>query len=193
MTLLFDIDGVINKSPYFTIQYEKDFGVPITDFDSFFQTEFNPTLVGKKKIENLIPPYFDKWKWRGTTEEFINYWFRYDVLIDMELIHLIQHYRALGIRVGIASQQEERRKGYLLNESHLSENFDVFYFSCDVGYYKTQPEFYNYIRKEELGKIYFWDDTQEVVDVANQNGIMGYHYTTTEKLNAQLKEIIHLE
>lgn len=73
MLLLFDIDGVLNQADYFTIPYSEDFGVEISVFEEFFNSKFNDILIGKSKIEEVLPSYFESWKWKRTVDEFLNY------------------------------------------------------------------------------------------------------------------------
>jgi putative hydrolase of the HAD superfamily len=190
MLLLFDIDGVLNQSDYFTVQYEKDVGVKREVFDRFFKDELPDLLIGKERIEDVLTIYFETWEWKGTTDEFLEYWFEHDVKFDRELLKIIQELKEKGIKIGIASQQEFRRKKYLLNHNNLSEIIDFSYFSCDLGYLKTEPEFYQYILSQHHEKIYFWDDTQENVDIANLAGIHSYLYDTIDKFKIQLVEIL---
>lgn len=193
MLLLFDIDGVLNRADYFTVQYEKEFGIKAEVFDNFFIDELPDLLVGKSKLEEIIPRYFESWKWKGNIDEFINYWFRNDVNIDLELIEIISELKRKNIKLGIASQQEFRRKDYLLNQTSLKDKFDLNYFSCDLGYLKTNSAFYEKIVSENQEEIYFWDDSIENIEVANQNGINGILYTDTKEFKIQLNEILKID
>lgn len=190
MLLLFDIDGVLNQSDYFTIQYQQDFGVGVDLFDPFFRVELPDLLRGKVKIEDVLPRYFETWNWKGTTEEFLNYWFQNDVKICLELIAKIDELKSNNIKLGIASQQEFRRKDYLLNKTILKDKFDHNYFSCDLGFLKNEPEFYKKIINENQGEVYFWDDSIENFNLANQQGIKAFHYTTIKEFKIQLEEIL---
>lgn len=193
MLLLFDIDGVLNRADYFTVQYEKEFGIKAEVFDNFFINELSDILIGKSKLEEILPRYFESWKWKGNIEEFLNYWFRNDVNIDLELLEIINELKGKNVKLGIASQQEFRRKDYLLNHTSLKDKFDLNYFSCDIGYLKTAPEFYQKIINENQEEIYFWDDTIENIEVAHQNGINGILYTDINEFKIQLNEILKID
>jgi FMN phosphatase YigB (HAD superfamily) len=190
MLFLFDIDGVVNKSPYFTENYVSEFGTETRLFDDFFQKDFLPTLSNKSDLLEILPKHFVKWKWERNAEEFLEYWFKHDVKIDMELILLIRHYRRLGHKVGIASQQEKYRKIYLLNSCGLADEFDSFYFSCDLGCLKSSNFFYYTIIQNEKQPIYFWDDTPEVIEKANHCGFQAFLYLDNQKLKQQIDDII---
>ena len=120
----------------------------------------------------------------------MDYWFQNDVKFDVELILLIRHYRRLGIRVGLASQQEKYRMNYLLNTARLADEFDCFYFSCELGFLKSDSNFYYSISKLEQEVIYFLDDTSSVVDLANDCGWTAFLYHDNLVLKEQIDRIL---
>lgn len=190
MLLLFDIDGVVNKADYFTEAYQNDFGVSKHVFDDFFQNHFPVTLSNEKDLATILPAFFQNWQWKKSSAEFMDYWFQNDVKLDVELILLIRHYRRLGIRVGLASQQEKYRMNYLLNKAGLADEFDCFYFSCELGYLKSDSNFYRTISKLEQEAIYCWDDTSSVVDLANDCGWTAFLYHDNLVLKEQIDRIL---
>jgi len=190
---LFDIDGVLNKSEYFTIQFERDFEINSELFSHFFNTEFEEILRGKVRIEEILPKYFEEWDWQKSVDEFLAYWFANDIRIDEELVCIIEAIQADNHKIGIASHQEFRRKNYLLQNKGLNEIFDINFFSCDSGFLKTENEFYLNIKKEFDGEIYFWDDTLEVVNVANRNGLKAFHYINNLQFKNQISAILNSE
>ena len=190
MLFLFDIDGVLNKSPYFTEKYTQEFGLEMSVFDDFFQSEFPSSLTNNIDLLSILPKHFTKWKWNKSSEEFLNYWFRNVVKIDHELLLMIRHYKRMGIKMGLASQQEKYRKEYLLNKEGLCNEFDCFYFSCDLGYLKSEENFYKAILEIESTPIFFWDDTPVVIEKANQCGFYAYLYKDNQNLKRQMEEIL---
>jgi putative hydrolase of the HAD superfamily len=190
MLFLFDVDGVLNKSPYFTEKYAEEFQIDICVFDDFFQNDFLPTLTDNSDLLKILPKHFVKWKWDKSSAEFLAYWFQNDVKIDNELLLIIRHYRSLGIKIGIASQQEKYRKDYLLSLEGLGEEFDCFYFSCDLGYLKSDRKFYETVLEYESSPIFFWDDTPALVEKANQCGFQAYLYHDNQKLKQQIDDIL---
>lgn len=190
MLFLFDIDGVLNKSDYFTKKYTLDYGVSEDVFIDFFQNEFHTTLTNQSDLLSVLPKYFAEWKWDKSAENFLAYWFQNDVKIDHELLLLIRHYRRMGIKIGLASQQEKYRKKYLLKNEGLEDEFDCFYFSCDLGYLKSESKFYETILRRESFPIFFWDDTPEIVKKAKQIGVQAYLYRDNEQLKREIENII---
>lgn len=190
MVFLFDIDGVLNKSDYFTTSYSKDFGIDPQIFSQFFESEFPYTLTNDKDLSEILPTFLKIWKWEKSVDEFLDYWFRNDVKLDRELLLLIRHYRLLGYRVGIVSQQERCRKEYLLHNQGLRNEFDCFYFSCDLGYLKSEANFYKAISEKESNPIYLWDDTPAVIEKAAHHNFRAYLYHDNQKLKQEIEVII---
>lgn len=112
--------------------------------------------------------------------------------LNKELIAFIRELKQKGIKIGIASQQEYRRKQYLLAQPELNNLFDVHFFSCDIAYLKTQSAFYQYIVENHTEKIYFWDDTIENVQIAHQSGIHSYLYTDLDRFKIELNNILQI-
>lgn len=177
--LLLDIDGVINKSDYFSKSYEEDFGVPRETIRPFFKTDFMPCLTGDADLKKQLEPYLPTWKWTETVEAFIDYWFTHDVNLDKTLIEFIQTLRAKGYFCALASQQEQYRKTHLWETKNLKDKFDHFYCSSDLGFLKKDTLFFDAIIADLKDKsiidssnqIIFWDDTQRCVETALESGI----------------------
>lgn len=172
--LLFDIDGVLNKSDYFSISYEKEFGVPLEEIKPFFKTDFIPCSTGDADLKAILPPYLKKWKWMDSVDEFLDYWFTSDVKIDAELISFVQVLRTKGYYCAIASQQEHYKKTHLWETKGLKDDFDHFYCSSDIGFLKKDTRFFqaviNNLEEKELitspKDIVFWDDTPNCIETA---------------------------
>ena len=145
MVFLFDVDGVINKSEYFTAQYVKDFGVDISVFRNFFRNDFSQCLIGQKDVRDVIKLYFQQRKWEKTADDFLQYWFEKDVKLDLQLLDYLQEIKKQGYYCGLASQQESHRKKHLWETKQLSLFFEDFYCSCDLNLLKSDPDFFKVI------------------------------------------------
>lgn len=139
--LLFDIDGVINKSPYFSRPYCVEFGVEQSLITAFFINDFIPCLTGEANLKEKLKPYLPQWKWTKSVEAFLDYWFAHDVKLDEELIQFIQNLRKKGHYCALASQQEQYRKTHLWETKRLKDKFDHFYCSSDLGFLKKDTRF----------------------------------------------------
>lgn len=190
MVFLFDVDGVINKSAYFSVQYVKEYDVDRSVFRDFFQIDFAQCLKGEKDIKEVIPSYFQQWKWEKTADDFMQYWFEKDVSLDAQLLNYVQKLRQAGYHCALASQQEQHRKQHLWETKELQSIFDHFYCTCDAGVLKSDPMFFEItIQKlkekkliEEPSEVVFWDDSEKIVEVAQTTGMTAKLYRKNEDI-----------
>ena len=190
MIFLFDVDGVINKSEYFTFQYIRDFGVDISTFRDFFQNDFTQCLKGEKDVRDVIQPYFKRWKWEKSPDDFLQYWFENDVKLDSQLLDYVKKLRQEGCYCALASQQESHRKSYLWESKQLSLIFDDFYCTCDLKVLKSDPAFFEIIINQlsskkliqEAFEVIFWDDMEKFVATAQTTGINAKLYKKNEDI-----------
>lgn len=190
MVLLFDVDGVINKSEYFSAQYVKDFDVDRLAFKNFFQHDFAQCLKGQKDVKEVIEPYFQQWKWEKTADDFMQYWFENDVKLDLQLLDFIKNLRQEGHYCALASQQEIYRKKHLWETKELCSIFDDFFCSCDLGVLKSDPKFFEIIIQklmdkeliQEASEVVFWDDMEKCVAVAQTTGITAKLFESNEDI-----------
>lgn len=182
MVVIFDFDGVVNKSEYFSVEYEKEFGVSPQEISKFFHLEFDKCARGKADIKKLLPPYLDKWKWVGTVDSFLHYWFQHDIKLDIDLINFISKIRQQNYYVVLASQQEINRKNHIWEKLELGNIFQKFYCTCDLGYLKSNKKFYSLILEDlkthniikSAKEVIFFDDSKNFVEAAIESGIDSY-------------------
>lgn len=56
--IIFDTDGMTVNSEMFSVQFNKDYGVPMDNLLPFFKNEFQPCLVGKADLKNDPSPLY---------------------------------------------------------------------------------------------------------------------------------------
>lgn len=176
MILLVDFDGVVNKADYFSVQYEKDFGISQAEITQFFIKDFAASAKGKARIEDLLPPYLKSWKWDKDVNSFLDYWFSNDVKLDFELLDFLKNHQSEKIKYFLVSQQEKNRKKYIWENCGLHQYFDGFYCTCEIGYLKSEPAFYDYIVRhlknnrviQSISEIKFIDDSEEFIEAAEK-------------------------
>ena len=196
MVVIFDFDGVINISEYFSIRYAKEFNIPLETISSFFRKEFNRCATGKADMRELLLPYLENWKWNGSLDSLLNYWFSNDIELNQELLTFIDTLKAQKFSVMLASQQEINRKNYIWETLDLKNIFDAFYCTCDLGYLKSDPVFYELIL-EDLTKhqtiqapqeVIFFDDSPHFIKAASSTGIVSYQVSNNQEVFVQFKE-----
>jgi len=152
MIILVDFDGVINKSAYFSVQYEIDFGIPQNEMKKFFIKDFKSCARGKSRIEDKLKPYLKTWKWKKEVDELLKYWFDNDIKLDRELVDFIANQNAKDLEWILVSQQEINRKKHIWEKCGLKNIFKRFYCTCEIGYLKSEEAFYEYIIKDLIEK-----------------------------------------
>lgn len=176
---LFDVDGVIVNSEYFTIKYSEKYGTELSKFDYFFNNEFLECLVGRKDLKEEIKPWLKNWNWSKSVDEFLENWFELENKINTELINQIERLKKEGHKLFLATNQEKYRVEYLNNNMGLKKYFEKTYFSGLIGHTKPSKDFYNYIIQDldtNPENIYFFDDNKENVLSARKLGIYAIQY-----------------
>jgi putative hydrolase of the HAD superfamily len=172
---LIDADGVtLVKQVYFSEAYSKDFGVPLEKITPFFKKEFTNCQLGKTDLKKALSAYLNDWGWGKSIEELLQYWFEKNTLADEKVISSIQKIRKNGIKCYLATNQEKYRAEYILNNLSFKDKFDGFFFSCEIGYLKSEENFFEKIIKDlELkpGEIKFFDDEEKNIATAEKLGI----------------------
>jgi len=190
--ILFDADGVIVDSELFSIQYQREYGIPEQEMLPFFEQEFPDCLLGRADLAEEVSPWLSKWKWTGTTEEFLEYWFRSSRSVDERVVTTIEQLKKQGIKCCLATNQEKYRAQYMKSDMGFEQLFDRVFTSSGIGHKKPAKEFYQFILQEmkrehriDPEEVVFFDDFEENVQAAKQSGINAYLY----KEFADLKKI----
>lgn len=182
MVVIFDFDGVVNKSDYFSVIYEKEFDVSEQEISVFFKKEFDKCAKGEVDIKKLLPPYLENWKWKKSIDSFLKYWFANDIKLDSELLRFIQEIKQDNIFLVLASQQEVNRKNHIWEKLELKKIFQKFYCTCDLGYLKSDKEFYSIMLDDLLNQkkikspkeVLFFDDSKNFIEAALELEINAY-------------------
>lgn len=186
--VLLDADGVVIKNhDYFSNRYKKDFGKSLNDdvITNFFRNEYKQTAIGRADLKELLKERLDEWGWKGTVDELLKYWFDGERELDEEVLDIAKKLQEKGIKVCLASDNEKYRAEYLLDEVGLKPLFDDTFFSCFVGYTKSEPEFFKTIIKRlefKPEEIVYFDDDQKNVDVAKGLGIDARFYKSVDQI-----------
>jgi putative hydrolase of the HAD superfamily len=195
--ILFDADGVIIKADVFSIQYQKQFGVSNDKMLPFFKGVFQDCLVGKADLKEVVHPYLDDWKWTGTVDDFLEFWFKAEHHIDERMLKLIKVLQGKNIKCYLVTKQEKHRTEYIRNEMGLEDVFDHIFSSADIGSKKPEREFYESIfqwiektdgfKKDEL---FFVDDSRENVDAAREFGIDSMLYQNFDDFEKKVTTLV---
>lgn len=189
-TFIFDADGVLINGEQFSETLARDYKVDKAKEKEFFTTHFQECLVGKADLKESIAPYLSSFGWKGSVDEFLEYWFKAGHRLDEALIKDIQKLRNSGKRVVLATNQEKYRTEYMLQQMGFQGAFDKIYSSAHLGLKKPAIEFFAKVTEDlkvPKDEVLFWDDDQRNVDGALEYGIHAEFYTTYEAFIETMK------
>lgn len=173
--ILLDADGVVlQKGEYFSERFAREHNIPLESVIEFFKGPFVACQKGEADLKEELKPYLEKWNWQGSTDEFLDYWFKSDVILSPGIQEIVASFKERGVKVYLASNNEQYRAEVI--ERLLKENnlLDGVYFSAHLKVRKESPEFFNKIINE-LGvdpqQVSFVDNDQKNVDSAASVGI----------------------
>lgn len=178
--LILDADGVLINGERFADVLARDFQTDKAKEKEFFTTKFQDCLVGKADLKESIGPYLVSFGWKGSTDEFLDYWFKAEHSINEGLMQYVQQLRKSGIKVVLATNQEKYRTQYMLEYMGFDGMFDKIYSSAHLGLKKPTIEFFDHVIKDigaKKGDVLFWDDDQQNIDGAIEYGIHAEFYT----------------
>jgi len=192
---LFDLDGVVivGRDKLFSQRAAEDLNISNDQIMEFFNKDFRECSFGRADLKEKISPYLKKWNYNGTVDDFLNYWFSGEGVVDMEVINCVAQLREKGIRCFIATRQEKYRKKYLLEEVGLQKYFDGIMCTCDIGFDKWETGYWDYVFKElnvSPEEIIFFCDSQKNIDNSGKIGVQAYLYTDISVLKEKMISLV---
>ncbi len=192
--ILFDADGVVVNAEMFSVQYQQKFGVEASEMLPFFKGEFQDCLTRKADLAEIVKPWLAKWKWDGSVEEFLQFWFRSEHKVDERVVATIEDLRSRGIKCYLATNQEKYRTKYMKEQMGFEQLFDKVYSSAEIGHRKPTPEFFEFILAEiksqhgiEPEEVMFFDDSAENIAAAKSLNIDAHLYKSFEEFEGLQK------
>src|SRR6185436_13119263 len=186
--ILIDGDGAtLKKTKYFSEVYAQEYNISEEKLRPFFKDKFKACQKGKADLKVELAPHLKDWNWKGTVDEFLNYWFHTQTIPNQPVVDLIKDLRDRGLKCYLATDQEKYRATYISDVLHFKEYFDDCFYSCDLGYNKQQKEFFEIIIKKiglKPEEILYWDD--EDIEMAKEAGINASVYTTFENMQEEI-------
>ena len=181
-TILFDADGVTLKrqTEYFSERFAREYNVPLVEVVSFFKNEFRLCQQGKADLKEELSKKLPAWGWQKSTDDFLLYWFTTDTIPNDAVMSEVENFRRQGTKCYLVTDQEKYRAEYLRDTLNFKNRFDGCFFSCELGYSKSEPAFFaTVIIQLNLppDEIVYWDDDQKNVDAAESLGIDARFYS----------------
>ncbi|HEY0737733.1 MAG TPA: HAD-IA family hydrolase [Herpetosiphonaceae bacterium] len=182
--VIFDADGVLLTSGFFSEELERSYGLPTSATLPFFTGALEACLVGRADLKQTLAPFLVQWSWPGSDEDFIERWFSHGASVDPRLVETIAGLRQRGLRCYLATNQESYRIAYMREKMGFDQIFDGIFYSGGLGCKKTDARFYHEVmRATELtgAEILFWDDTFDNIVAARAQGWNAEHYRSFEE------------
>ncbi|MBV9791451.1 MAG: HAD-IA family hydrolase [Chloroflexi bacterium] len=187
--VIFDADGVLLTSGFFSEELERSYGLPTSATLPFFTSALEPCLVGQADLKQELAPFLKQWSWPGSVDDFIERWFSHGASVDPRIVATIAELRRRGLRCYLATNQEPYRMAYIREQMGFEQIFDDFFFSGGIGCKKTDSRFYQVVMQAtdlRGAEILFWDDTFENIVAAREQGWHAEHYRSFEEFEQTL-------
>lgn len=184
LAVLFDSDGVLTlPEEVFDVVYTQSHGLDSKPFKEFFRTEWRDFVLGKRDLKEHITSHPELWQWNGDADSLLDYWCKVEDIRNDPLIELIMQLGQRGLACYLATEQEKYRAAYM-KDVMFPGVFKDHFVTCDIGYTKSQPEFYmEVVRRLQAtqpsvasDQIVFFDDSQSKVEAALSTGINAQLY-----------------
>jgi putative hydrolase of the HAD superfamily len=183
--VIFDSDGMLTYDPGFSKTYSANYNIPLEEMTSFFTGPFKNCLIGRADLkEELQKGWLTKWRWPGTVDEFLEYWFSVGGPLEVEVFESISNMRKSGVICVLATNQEKYRTERIAARFGYHDAFDKIFSSAYVGHKKPTNDFFqvvfNYLLEKDPSitkdEVIFWDDDIENIEGAKSFGILAEQY-----------------
>lgn len=195
--IIFDADGVVINSPgYFSVQYSKAFGISNESMLPFFKGIFQECVLGKADLKEILPLVLKDWKWKGTVDELLDWWFKSEHYVDKRIVKEIRRLQKKGMECCLGTKQEKYRAKYIRKNMEFEKIFDELYISCDMGYKKPDKRFFEFIYNELAKKfpirneeIMIWDNKEENIAVTKDMGWQSHLYDNFDNFQKIISQL----
>lgn len=177
-SVIFDVDGVVVAAGLRASEEAvKKYGLKAELIQAFFKTKWHDCVKGHVCLKELLAQELPSWGFRGTVNDYIDFWFETESRLDEEILQLASAMRKQGIKCYLGSNQEKLRAEHLWEKCNLKKHFDGHFFSCHIGLSKPDPAFYLRIQdslKAKADELILIDDVLGNVQEAQKVGWSGF-------------------
>lgn len=190
--LMVDVDGVVVHASAgdWANTMEADLGFSRQAFqDHFFTPYWKDVVLGRVGLHERLAPVLAEHAPHLSSQQLAAYWFEKDAELDRALLADLTALRATGVQLHLATIQEHERAAYLWNTLGLRDHFDAMHYAADIGWKKTDPEFYAIVEARTGfagAELLLLDDTAANVEAARAAGWGGALWDGTARLSEVL-------
>ena len=183
-----DVDGVIIVPcpDGWAVDLEADLGITREVLQThFFKPHWNDVVLGRAALHERLGPVLAEHAPHLTSHQLTTYWFEKDAQLDKALLSDLATLRATGVQLHLATIQEHERAAYLWSTLGLRDHFDAMHYAADIGWKKTDPEFYAVVEARtgfSGTDLLLLDDTASNVEAARAAGWRGALWDRTARL-----------
>lgn len=195
--VFFDVDGVLiqgyHAKPELRKCWDENIEIDLKINRNHLQENFisgvfiQEIIHGKKDLKSAISDYLLSINSAVDADKLIEYWLAKDSNINHLLFEKIKILKESGkVKLLIATNQEHNRADYLMNQLGFNEYFDNIFYAAKIGFAKPDRKYFENVMTH-IGSVsyppIFFDDSQVVVDAANDYGWEAYQFDSAEDLN----------
>lgn len=197
--ILFDVDGVLIRPPYFFSKELEQNGYSKAEktLNAYYGSDDHlSSLEGRGSCEEAIAPYLRDFGWQQTPREYLMQLCAFDArYLDHDFLDIIARLKANRVICCLATDQEKLRAHYLLDVMDFGSRFDAHFISCDIGSRKIGSAFWSHVLDKLTGAPYnfqppdiaFVDDRHSNVEVALRFGIRAVLFTSVRGCSNDLE------
>ena len=190
--VIFDLNGVIVRSPLLSDRFRDSFGVG--------DSEFLPALkqiMGKLRQPNAgdafahWKPFLAKWDVNLTKEQFYDFWFSAEKE-DSGMIAIAEQLKRKGIRIFVLSNNFVERAAYYKKHFRFGKIFENIYYSFETGFVKPDKRAFEKLLKDntlKAGECLYIDNQENNIETAKSIGIKTIYFAGDKELKKELEKI----
>ena len=187
--LMLDVDGVLvhsHNGGSWAADIERDLGIdPDRLSTEFFATHWSDVILGRKHLHAALDDCLPELSETLTAQEFIDYWFSRDSMIDEAVLADARALKAEGLAIYLATNQEHQRARYLMEAMGLAAHVDGIIYSAAIGEKKPRPGFFAAAEKRtgaSPSELVLVDDAEANVAAARAAGWTAFQWTPEKSL-----------
>jgi putative hydrolase of the HAD superfamily len=192
--ILFDADGVLIHSRYFSTYIGERFGVENEKTNAFFERNIKTLLLGKASMAKLLEPHFKEWGIEKTPKEILGEYMQAEIKKDEDMLSFVKSLRKKGMRCYLATNQDKDVISFMEKELGLGNLLDGIFCSSRMKVKKPSNDFFerifSFLKKTdpalEKKDVLFFDDSKKNVKAAEDFGIRAFLFESKEQIEEMI-------